>query len=211
MNKKLGPLGLPCPCHHRAVFGMDDSALGEVEFAGLDGIISTQAAFLGQQRIVEVSYDSGRLCFCSPIRYALRRNIGDIIYYQSNDERVAAMMEVARVNETSKVTEFLGTIQLDYDPKRALRRSLLRFVPLTGLQATRANRLVHLGRFNEAMHILSPRQGLIFMQARRKNMQQSCKELVDVPIFKAWMSLCCDQSPKRSTDRNKNTMGSTSD
>jgi hypothetical protein len=191
---KPGPVGLPVPCYHRAVFGMDDSTLGEVEFAGLEGVISTRAGFLTRrQKIVEVIYDSGRLCFGSVIHYALKRKVGDIIYYQTNDERIAALMEIQRVKESSKVTEYLGAIQPDYDPKNALRKSPLRFVPLTDLQATRANRLAHLNRFDEAMHLLSPRQGLIFMQARNMTAQNSFKDVVDVPILPAWMSLCDEQ------------------
>lgn len=190
---ELGPVGLPVPCHHRVVFGLDDSALGEVEFAGLEGVISTRAGFLARQKVVEVFYDSGRLCFGSLILYALKRKVGDIIYYQTNDERIAALMEIARVKESSRVIQFLGAIQLEFDPKPALRRSPLRYVPLTELQATRANRLVHLGRFDEAMHLLSPRQGLIFMQARRQTAQKSLKDVVDVPILPAWMSLCDQQ------------------
>jgi hypothetical protein len=190
---KPGPVGLPVPCYHRAVFGMDDSTLGEVEFAGLEGVISTRAGFLTGQKIVEVIYDAGRLSFSSVIHYALKRKVGDIIYHQTNDERIAALMEIQRVKESSKVIEFLGTIQLDKDPKRALRKSPLRFVPLTYLQATRANRLAHLNRFDEAMHLLSPRQGLIFMQARKATAQKSFKDVVDVPILPAWMSLCDEQ------------------
>jgi hypothetical protein len=187
---KPGPLGLPVPCYHRAVFGMDDSTLGEVEFAGLEGVISTRAGFVTRQKVVEVIYDRGRLSFGSVIHYALKHRIGDIIYYQTNDERISALIEIKRVKESPEVTEFLGIIQLDKDSKRALRKSPLRFVPLTDLQATRANRLAHLNRFDEAMHLLSPRQEMIFMQAREKN---SFKDVVDVPILPAWMSVCGQQ------------------
>jgi hypothetical protein len=192
---KRGPFGLPAPCCHRAVFGMDDSIRGEVEFAGLEGVISTRAGFLTLQKVVEVIYDSSRLDFASVTFYALNRNIGDIIYYQTNDERNAAVMAIARVEERSTVTEFLGTIRLDADSKPALRRTLLQYVPLTELQATRANRLVHLERFNEAMHLLSPRQELICMQAESMatRTHNSFKNVVDVSIFTAWMSLCDEQ------------------
>jgi hypothetical protein len=185
-----GPVGLPVSCYYRAVFGMNDSTLGEVEFAGLDGVISTRAGFLACQKIVQVIYDPVRLSFGAVINYALKRKVGDIIYYQTNDERMVAMMQIQRLKENSKLTEFLGTIQLDYDPKRALRKSPLRYVPLTDLQATRANRLVHLDRFDEAMHLLSPRQGLIFMQARKTTAQKFFKDVIDVPILPAWMSVC---------------------
>ena len=116
--------------------------------------------------------------------------VGDISY-RTNYERVAALTDTQHVRESFKVTEFLDTLQIDNDPKRALRQSpVLRFVPLTELEATRANRLAHLQRFNEAMHLISPRQGSIYMQALKITAQISFKVVIDVPILPAWMSLC---------------------
>jgi hypothetical protein len=130
--------------------------------------------------------------------------VGEIIYYRTNDERIAALTEIQHVRES--LTEFLDTLQLDNDPKRALRQSLvLRFVPLTELQATRANRLAHLGPFNEAMHLLSPRRGSLFMQALKITAQISLRVVVDVPILPAGMSLCdkqvlSDGAPKTGSE-----------
>jgi hypothetical protein len=64
---------------------------------------------------------------------------------------------VERVKENSQVTEFLGTIQLDYDPKPH-SGGRLRFMPLTGLQAARTDRFVHRKIRQDFLHLLSPRQ-----------------------------------------------------
>jgi len=91
-----------------------------------------------------------------------------------------------------KLTEYFGNMRAACNPKPALRGSILRFVPLTDLQATKANRLIHLQKFNEAMHLLSPRQGLIAMQALQAHRSRDFQDVVDVPIGSAWSQLCTD-------------------
>jgi hypothetical protein len=173
-----------------AVFGMHDSNIGEVEFGGLDGVLSTRRGHIGHQKVVQIKYDSIRLSYGNLVRYALRREMASIIYCQSNDERIAARVEIERMDNTeSQIDAFVDkTIQPDHDPKHCLRQTMLRHVPLTDLQATRANRLVHLGVFNEAMHLLSPRQGRIMMQAMQGGSPRRM-DFVDVPLVRAWRSL----------------------
>jgi hypothetical protein len=234
---------------------MDDSHLAEVEFAGCAGVLATRAGHYhggpgGQQQhhepkqqhnAVLVSYDSRLLSYCSLVRYALQRRVGQIIYYQTNDERVAATMECDRIRSSSTVQKLessstspvqdnnkcnsdhshsshssrnkdltstartvpFSCIVPDYDPKRALRKTPLKYVPLTSLQATRANRLVHYGRFNEAMHLLSPHQGLILLQkAMRTSTNKEMHEMVDIPIAHAWLCVCEQVHPKQLKETN---------
>lgn len=193
-----------------ALFGMYDSTGAEVELAGLDGVLSTRSGALTRQKVVQVTYDSRRLSYCTLVRYALRHAGVNVIYFETNEERVAAQLETRRIEEciqkrqqeqqkngtsselthhtSIKVTERIGNIRANQFPKPALRESILRFVPLTDLQACKANRLIHLNRFNEAMHSLSPRQGLIAMQAIRCH-RRAFQDVVDVPIEIAWKEL----------------------
>lgn len=191
-----------------AVFGMFDPATAEVEFAGLEGVLSTRAGALVRQPVVRVTYDSRRLTYGELVRHALRRTGATTIYYKTNDERIAAQLEVQHfhdyrkvqrryaddVTEDStpdiKVVQGYGNVRADRCPKPALKKSILRFVPLTSLQATRANRLIHYQKFDEAMHLLSPRQGLIAMQALRAHHSKDFHDVVDVPICNAWNELC---------------------
>jgi hypothetical protein len=187
---RQSPSGTIQRVDRHAVFGMQDSNIGEVEFGGLDGVLSTRRGHIGHQKVVQIKYDSIRLSYSNLVRYALRRDMASIIYYQSNDERIAARVEIERMdNNESQIDAFVDkTIQPDHDPKHALRQTMLRHVPLTDLQATRANRLVHLGVFNEAMHLLSPRQGRIMMQAMQGGLPRRM-DFVDVPFVRAWRSL----------------------
>lgn len=170
-----------------ATFGMLDSQVGEVEFGGLDGVLATRSGHIGRQPVVQVTYDSTKLSYCNLVRYALQQNVADTVYFQSNDEKTGARMELQRVDSGAELVSFLGiTIQPSVDAKRALRQTMLRFVPLTDLQSTRANRLVHRGVFNEAMRLLSPRQGTILMRSMQA---KGLQEVIDVPIGRAWLRL----------------------
>lgn len=207
-----------------AIFGMFDSRLAEVEFAGLDGVLSTRSGALVRQQVVRVTYDSRRLSYGALVRHALRKTGTNVIYFETNDERIAAQLEVQyfhdyrkvqqryalEVTEDStpdiKVTEVYGNIRAIRGAKPALRDSILRFVPLTNLQSTRANRLIHFQKFDEAMHLLSPRQGLIVMQALRAHHSKHFQDVVDVPICSAWNELgmaedCSSRSISRLMDK----------
>ena len=203
-----------------ALFGMFDSTKAEVELGGLGGVLSTRAGMVTRQKVVQVTYDTRRLSYCTLVRYALRHAGVNIVYYETNEERLAAQMEAKRYEECLhrrqqqqqeqmdsdviteegtaapppfavpiKVTERIGNMRANHNPKPSLRDSILRFVPLTNLQACKANRLIYLNRFNEAMHLLSPRQGLIAMKAVRQHYHTVFRDVVDVPIDIAWKEL----------------------
>lgn len=182
----------------QAIVGMANVATGEIEFADLEGIIATRAGYVGRQRVVQATYDSTKLSYCNLVRFALQRKIADIIFYQTNDEKVGARMEISRVGGNSELVHHTGTIQPCLDPKHALRKTLLRYVPLTDLQATKANRLVARGVFNEATHILSPRQGMILMMSMQSGLRTQLNEVVDVPIVRAWKMLSEQSSDSES-------------
>jgi len=173
-----------------AVFGMSCPNRGEVELAGLDGVLATRSCYYQGNHVVQVTYDTTRLSYCSLVHYVLRRDLTSTIFYQSNEERIVGIMERQRLNASkAELVEFNeSTMNKSVDPKHFLRTTMLRFVPLTELQSTRANRLVSLGTFHEAMRLLSPRQGQILMRAIQ-NPTSMREEVVDVPITTAWKSI----------------------
>ena len=198
----------------RAVFGMFDHVQAEVAFAGLDGVLSTRSGVFGnRQQAVEVFYDSTRLSFCALVRHSLRAAGVNLVYFESNDERIAAQLEVQRyegsigkiqqryadeqdeAKPSIKIMKGYGNMRAIQNPKPALRGSILKFVPMTGLQATQANRFIHLQQFHKAMHLLSPRQGLIAMQAMQAHRSNAFQDVVDVPICTAWNELSPDVRP----------------
>jgi len=47
------------------------------------------------------------------------------------------------------------------------------------------------------MHLLSPQQGLILMEAMRMTAQKLFHEVVDVAILPAWISVCDKRHPRQ--------------
>ena len=189
-GKRLeGPSNCLRRTDRQAVFGTPCSDRSEAEFACLNGVLATRAAYYQGQHVVQVTYDTTRLSYCSLVRRALQRNVARTIFYQSNEERTVGMIELKRLNNRrTELVKLDGpSMNKSVDPKHSLRTTMLRFVPLTELQSTRANRLVSMGAFNEAMHLLSPRQGQILMRAMQNPSLR--KEVVDVPITVAWTRL----------------------
>ncbi|KAI2513496.1 hypothetical protein MHU86_970 [Fragilaria crotonensis] len=75
------------------------------------------------------------------------------------------------------------------DPKHFLRTTLLRYVPLTSLQALRANLAISRNEHEDVDELLSPRQLAILeaVETRRPRL-----ETVDVEISDAWTRLESD-------------------
>lgn len=218
----------------KAVFGFHDPVQAEVILAGLDGVLSVRSGCLVRQSVIEVTYDSRRLSFCALVRHALQNANASLVYHQTNEERIAAQLEVQRLQAA---LETMGKIHQRYaeskkrtdedDPdnlitssspprsvaikiallignmrtsrqhvsKPALRQSILKFVPMTDLQSARANRFVSLQQFDKAIHMLSPRQGLIAMQALQVHRSNNFVDVVNVPITCAWNDLSPESQP----------------
>lgn len=177
----------------QACFGMPNSQVGEVEFGSLDGVFATRIGFIGRQLVLQVTYDSTKLSYSNLTRFALQKCTADVVYYGSNDERIAAIVEVKRVEGHCEIVQYIGPVQPGVDSKHALRQTMLKYVPLTNLQATRANRLVAMGVFNEATHLLSPRQGVILMKSMHSATRRTFTDVVDLPIAQAWSILSDEQ------------------
>lgn len=183
-KERLRPDGTVQQICRLVVFGMSEPQVGEVEFAGQEGVLATRTGYVGRQRVVQVSYDSTKVSYGSLLRFALNHQAPDVIYYTSNDERIAARVEV---QGKCQIVHLSGNVVADFDSKHFLRQTVLRYVPLTDLQGTLANRLVAMGALDEATHLLSPRQGVIMMKSMYSSRQRTFNEVVDVPIELAWM------------------------
>lgn len=176
----------------KALFGATNCSQAEVEFADLDGVLRTRIGILEGQQILEVEYTE--ISFASLLHervvHQKAKNI-HTVYVQTMDERVAAQMELSRSSEPVMITKLPSYEAISFsriqEGLSALRKTEFRFVPLTELQAMRINRLVHIGSFHLATHLLSPWQGLILMKSYSNVSLR--KEVVNVPITQAWKSL----------------------
>jgi hypothetical protein len=188
-KQQLLPSGMMRRCDRQGIFGVASLPAAELEFAGLDGVLATRGGKWDDQQLIQVTYDSKRLSYGTLLRFALDRQVADIIYFQSQDESVAAQIEAAHLLQKPQCVKLDQTeekiVPDNSSSKSDLRRTEMRFVPMTELQATKVNRLIHEGLFNKATHLLSPRQGMILMKSYSKVSERRL-DAIDVPIGKAW-------------------------
>jgi len=187
------------------VIGTRQPTRGEVEFASLPGVLGAKSAFLHRQRVCVITYDPKQICYSKLLRHALQQDsLCDIVYYGSNEERLAAQIELKRSSSSTPSSSCPlvilslpeGEFRSDMASKQALRKTGMRYVPLTGMQSMKANQLIHQGQFDKAMHILSPWQGQILMRAMRgASSNNTIYDLIDVPILLAWQSVCEQKHP----------------
>jgi hypothetical protein len=178
---------------------------GEVEFATVPGVVAVKNAMVRENSVCVVTYDPCRVSYSALSRIALSQpGLCDSIYYQNNEERIAIQIEVSRLSLPGgtivRLPLAVDCLESRRDNvntnKQALRDTPMRYVPLTEMQSCLANRLIHFGRFNEAMHILSPFQGMILMDAMRYAVTKgTIVDVVDVPIALAWECICEGKTP----------------
>jgi hypothetical protein len=194
-KKCLFPDGSLKRIDRQAVFGTSSPQECEVFFGEFDGVFSTSLGLIDRCHVIEIGYNSTLICYCKLIRYALQERIIDLIYHKTNDEKIAALIEIKNIDSAVKLAPFPGIIKPSIETKYALRQTMLRYVPLTDLQATKANRLIALGVFNEATHLLSPKQGSILMRCINNKSKEALKEVINLPINEAWREISkCDES-----------------
>ena len=145
-----------CRC---IILGTNECDHAEVEFAKQEGVLATIGGTYLGKRVIRVTYNPKVLSFATLLRIATEQNLADALYYRSQDEKVAAQMETSRLVSKPQIIKLEDPSRIiSHDTKRSLRRTVIGKVPLTNLQATRINLLIHQGSFHQATRLLSPRQ-----------------------------------------------------
>ena len=175
-----------------ALFLVSDTSQAEVFCAGIDPVLSTRVGKVAGRTAIELAYDARHIGFAMLVRKVLELDSVQSVCYQTNDQRVSARVEVSRVIKPVTVDKYESDFEESLSSKAALRGTPMRFVPMTRLQALRANRLISLGQFNKAVNLLSPRQGMILMEAMH-HMSNDIADAVESPILDAWLRLSGDQ------------------
>jgi hypothetical protein len=129
------------PDTDRAVFGMYCFWTGEACLGDVDGVVGTRTGYANGREVVEVVFDPNRITRTRLFEIAKQRNCGEI-------------ETVASIRSSEK------------DDKYQLRHTAWAFVPMTDLQASRANSLI--GRGRDPSALFSPRQRAIFQAATQR-------------------------------------------
>lgn len=139
------------------------------------------------RQVAQVTYASKVTSLDSLLRFALSRNLAASIYYRSQEEFVVARSVCDHLQRSYHIIEKMDDsshINDIVDGRSGLRKTALRYVPMTNLQKLHANKLVHDGLFNEASHLLSPRQAERMMKCL-SNIKLR-RDSVDLTMLEAW-------------------------
>ncbi len=161
-----------------ATFGMYCFWTGEKELGSLDGVVSTQPGFMGGREVVTVEFNPEVVAFEDILTTAQSSHCADYVYAENEEQKMAAKKLVSdhKVTSTSK-------FRLDKEPKYYLSKTHYQYVPMTDLQATKANALIGKRQLPDA--VLSPKQ-VEFASFIAKNKGKAWKSAINVPFEKAW-------------------------
>lgn len=124
---------------------------GEKNLGQLEGVIETQAGFMNGKEVVQVKYDPEKIALPAIVEHGAKTGCADQVFVDDP----ALQKQAQQVLSASKVSGE-GQFRLDREPKYYLAHSHYQYVPMTQLQAARANSLLAHRKSPEA--ILSPRQ-----------------------------------------------------
>lgn len=162
----------------KATFGMYCFWTGEKELGNLDGVISTQPGFMGGREVVTLEFNPEVIAFEDILSKAQTSHCADYVYAENEEQKMAAKKVVSdnKVTSTSK-------FRLDKEPKYYLSKTHYQYVPMTDLQATKANVLV--GKRQSPNAVLSPKQ-VELANFIAKNQNLGWKNAINVDFKKAW-------------------------
>lgn len=146
-----------------AVFSMYCFWSGEACLGDVEGIVASRTGFLNGAEVVEITYDPAKLSYDRLVAAAKKGNCASRVLARNGDEAETAKTHFGTdVSITGRAVR--GS---EKDDKYQLRHSPWRFVPMTELQASRANAMV--GRGQDPSALFSPRQRALFTKAQKKS------------------------------------------
>lgn len=161
-----------------ATFGMYCFWTGEKELGSLEGVVSTQPGFMDGREVVTVEYNPEIIAYEDMLTTAQNARCADYVYAENEQQKMAAK-KVVSDNKVTTASKF----RLDKEPKYYLSKTHYQYVPMTDLQATKANALVGKRQLPDA--VLSPRQ-MELANFISKNKDAKWESAINVDFEKAW-------------------------
>ncbi|PHN02854.1 VPGUxxT family thioredoxin-like (seleno)protein, type 2 [Flavilitoribacter nigricans] len=162
----------------KATFAMYCFWTGEKQYGQLEGVVSTRAGFMDGHEVVEVEYNPEVISLDQLIKAGKNSRCADRLYTHDQEQTAAG----SRLLGTNKVAS-TQTFRSDRQPKYYLFRSHYRAVPMTDLQAARANALMGQGKSPDA--VLSPRQ-IAYANSLAVQGRSNFENLIGTPIEEVW-------------------------
>lgn len=163
----------------RAVFAMHCFWEGEAAFGSTDGVISTRPGFLNGKEVVEVEFDPRVVGYSILLSKAMERKCASSAFTRSD-----AQQEIAKKSLNAEAMRSDESIRPDREPKYYLSKTDYRFVPMTELQASRVNALIHTGGNPDT--VLSPSQIALYKHVGTDGKGARSSMIGRPDIVKAW-------------------------
>jgi len=156
----------------------------------MDGVLATQALWLGKAEGVEVTFDPRRLPFERLLERAAAAQCDRAVWTTTQAQFQAAEQSVAaRAVPLASMTG-ASAPRRDREPKYYLLQTPLKHVPMTPAQAARVNAVVRVGGLEASgwRDFLSPAQ-LAILDRVLAQPETEWPVVVDVALDRAWQSV----------------------
>lgn len=134
-----------------ATFAMYCFWTGEKTFGKIAGVTATEAGFMEGKEVVEVTFDPSILSYETLLKKAKKSSCAAHVFTENKEQAVIAE-QITSKSQVSPVSRF----KPDKAPKFYLSKTVYRHVPMTSLQAAKANSLA--GEMKDPDLVLSPQQ-----------------------------------------------------
>lgn len=151
---------------------------GEKKLGALEGVVETQPGFMNGREVVQVAFDPSLISYEHLVAEAQAAQCASHVYADDANQKQKATAVVGK----SKV-QSLGKFRLDSEPKYYMSKTLYKYLPMTAIQATKANSLIGQGKTPEA--VLSPRQ-IALLAYIRQNLDKKWPEAIGQDLMTAW-------------------------
>jgi Thioredoxin-like len=150
---------------------------GEKELGKLHGVVKTEAGFMNGREVVALEYNPRLLSYEDLLKAGSQVKCADAAYTDETTEQAKAEKILGKGRSKAK-----SAYRRDPETKYYLYQSAYRAVPMTDLQATRANSLLARGQSPD--ELLSPRQISLAKQA--KSDLKTARNLIGKDIAEVW-------------------------
>ena len=164
-----------------ATLGMYCFWTGEKKLGVLEGVIETQPGFMSGREVVQVQFDPSVISYDELVKAAQAAQCASQVYVGSADQKARGEKLVGK----SKIAP-LSRFRLDHEPKYYLSKTLYKYLPMTPIQATKANSLI--GQGVSPDEVFSARQ-IALLAEIQANLGKAWKEAIGVDLRTAWKSV----------------------
>ena len=151
---------------------------GEKQLGKINGVVSTQPGFMNGREVVQVEFDPAKVNYETIVKSGKKDHVADLIFTHDDDQSKALNKLGDQIAQSPK-----QNFRLDHTPKYYLSKTSYQYVPMTTIQATKANSLIGQGLSPDK--VFSEKQ-LEILNYIKQNQGKKWKNLIGVPIEKGW-------------------------